>query len=223
MKNLNTYKGIIYFTVIFLLSCSCKNKIFINENNNVYYIEAEIRKNIIKKKTGVYIYPKKGMRFSVKNGTFNGIFEIIKDKQDTIFFCKFENGYPIGRYIYHFKTANDKYMYYRIIPIEFKDYEKGKGYFNKEHNKDGVWEEFKGNEYKKGIYLNGMKEGVWKEEYFNDEAATEYSKKGIYINDKKEGVWSFFILSYNYEEYLELLYKEDCVIDTLCRKKKHYF
>lgn len=78
----------------------------------------------------------------MKRGKFNGIFEIFGEKNDTLFYCTYNNNLPVGRYVLTEWDHNDKLFNSRSIPVKPKlEYGIGSGTFNKEHKKDGVWNE----------------------------------------------------------------------------------
>ncbi|WP_143883928.1 hypothetical protein [Chryseobacterium binzhouense] len=109
-----------------------------------------------------------GTKFSLKKGKFNGTFQIIDiDKNDTIFYCNYIDNLPVGRYIKNFYYPNN-YTHFRTLPLEPKiDFEDGKGFFNDQHQKEGVWIEF-GYCTLKGTYKKGKKEGIWEENCYSD-------------------------------------------------------
>jgi hypothetical protein len=187
MKNLNIYKIFLLF-IVYTFS-GCKTNIYINEkvtsnNEGTRAIEWDLRKNIREKKTGIYIYPNLGTKFSLKKGKFNGTFQIIDiDKNDTIFYCNYIDNLPIGRYVKNFYYRYI-YRHYRTLPLKPKiDYEDGKGFFNNQHQKEGVWVENFGDCVKKGTYKKNKKEGIWEENCFEDVGGYYTEKILIYKND----------------------------------------
>ena len=143
MKN-----SIIYSCLVLFTTCSCTIKTFINNDISLDYkgnlalkIEKEIKKNIIDKKTGKYLYPNIGVEYTLKRGKFNGPF-IIMDEKDTIFYCKYKNNMPVGKYIQKRFKYNKEIFYFKTIPVKPKlNYGIGYGNFNKNHEKDGIWNE----------------------------------------------------------------------------------
>ncbi len=186
--NLNIFK-IFFFCIIYTFS-GCKTKTYIDEkisvnNGGTQVIEWELRKNIKEKRTGIYIYPNLGTKFSLKKGKFNGTFQIIDktDKIDTVFYCNYIDNLPIGQYIkkFHYRYI---YRHYRTLPLKPKiDYGDGSGFFNNKHQKEGFWIEYFGNCTQKGNYREGKKEGTWKENCFEDTEGYYIEKQNIYKND----------------------------------------
>ncbi|KMQ58540.1 hypothetical protein ACM39_18580 [Chryseobacterium sp. FH2] len=184
MKNLNIYK-IVFFFVIY----GCKTHTYTNEkvnpnNDGTRTIEWDLKKNLKEKKTGIYLYPNLGTKFSLKKGKFNGTFQIIDiDKNDTIFYCNYVDNLPIGRYVKNFYHRY-KYRHFRTLPLKPNiDFGDGKGFFNNQHQKEGIWIEDFGNCTKKGGYEKGKKEGVWEENCYSDTGGDDTKKIFIYKND----------------------------------------
>lgn len=183
ITNISKY---LYLAIIFLLLNSCKTKTFVNEkfnsqNDGTRQIESELKKNMLEKKTGIFIYPKLGTKISLKQGQLNGIFEII-DGKDTLYYCNFINNKPIGMYM---KNFNYQYInrHYRTLPLTPNiDFGDGVGFFNNQNQKEGAWTEYNGNCTEKGSYKNGKKEGLWNSECFDD-STRKYDKKKILYHD----------------------------------------
>lgn len=145
----------IYIIIIFSILTSCSSKTIVNNSpisEGSWVIERDIRKNRAYEKTGTFIYPNLKTRYTMKRGKFNGVFEIFGEKNDTLFYCTYTNNLPVGRYVLKEWDNNDKLLNSRSIPIKPKlEYGIGSGVFNKEHKKDGVWNEIGG----VFIYKNG--------------------------------------------------------------------
>jgi len=178
--NLNIFKTVL---CILIVATACKPKNFINENYNlsdVNKLQRELSKHFYEKKTGKYIYTKLGTTINLKKGKYNGEMSIIV-KKDTLFYCVYQNNKPVGKYIniiYYGTGRGAEYL--RILPINPKiDVGFGRGIFNQEHQKDGYWIDSNGS----GNYTNGLKNGEWVRDYFNDVGGTTTKTKTIYKND----------------------------------------
>lgn len=153
MKNLSTCK-----VITLLVFTSCTSKTIVRDApmlNGTWFIERDIQKNISTKKTGTFQYPNLGTEYKLRKGKFNGVFKIIVNNNDTVFYCNFDNNLPVGKYI--LKSLNDYPRHHRTIPRHPNLYYGiGEGTFNKEHKKEGLWklgysrEEF----YKNGEVLS---------------------------------------------------------------------
>lgn len=149
MKN-----SIIYSFFVLFITYNCTVKTYVNEDIRIGYkggslaskIESEIKKNIIYKKSGKYVYPNMGIEYTLKRGKFNGPFIIIDkidtiNSNDTIFYCTYKNNLPIGRYFKKRLEYNKDIFYFKTIPVKPKlNYGVGSGYFNRNHQKDGIWD-----------------------------------------------------------------------------------
>jgi len=145
----------ILIVLILVIFQSCTIKTIVNEiplSGGTWVIESDIRKNRTDGKTGTYIYPNLKTQYTMKRGKFNGVFEILGEKNDTLFYCTYQNNLPVGRYVFKEMGNNDKLFNNRSIPVKPKlEYGFGFGFFNNEHKKDGVWNEW-GNIFR---YKNG--------------------------------------------------------------------
>lgn len=186
MKNLSIFK--ILFVIIGFIFTGCKPKIYINEkanqdNDGTRVIEQDLIKNIREKKTGIYIYPYLGTKISLKKGKFNDVFQIIENK-DTVFYCNYVNNFPVGRYVRQYKNDRYRYKHRRTLPLKPEiDYKEGMGFFNQKHQKEGIWIEDNYRCTEEGRYVAGRKEGVWKENCFNDVGGYTIYKNVVYKND----------------------------------------
>lgn len=156
MKN-----SIIYSFFVLFITYGCTVKTYVNEDIRIGYkggslaskIESEIKKNIIYKRSGKFVYPNMDIEYTLKRGKFNGPF-IIMDVNDTIFYCIYKNNLPIGRYIRKRLEYNKDIFYFKTIPVKPKlNYGIGSGFFNQNNKKDGIWDE----DGIKIIYKNGEK------------------------------------------------------------------
>lgn len=134
------------YTLSFLLILgSCNIKTVVNDIpllEGTWVIEKDIKRNIINKETGTYTYPNLKTRYTLKKGKFNGPFQIIGEKNDTLFYCTYKDNLPVGEYILKEPDSNDKIFHRRSIPVKPKlEYGYGCGFFNQNHKKDGVWSE----------------------------------------------------------------------------------
>ncbi|GAA3784565.1 hypothetical protein GCM10022423_47470 [Flavobacterium ginsengiterrae] len=170
---------------LFFFNCQIKK----NTNYNyagysgIRQIESDLKKALKDKKTAIYNYPNLGTSFFLKKGKINGVFEIIINN-DTIYYCNFKNNKPCGYYV--FKTIHPKNINYynRILPLKPNiDFGFGSGFFNSQHEKDGFWRENNQPCEQEGIYIKGKKEGIWKENCFNDIGGYTIYKNVTYKND----------------------------------------
>lgn len=138
MRSLNIYN----FSILLILG-SCSLKTIVNEtpiSGGTWIIEKDIKSNIIHKNTGTYVYPNLKTHYTLKNGKFNGPFQIMGEKNDTLFYCTYKNNLPVGKYILKEPDNNDKIFHNRSIPVKPKlEYGYGTGFFNRNHNKEGIW------------------------------------------------------------------------------------
>lgn len=165
---------------------SCQLKRNINYDyigySGIRQLEWDLRIAIREKQTGIYTYPNLGTKFSLKEGKFMGVFQVIFEK-DTLFYCNYIDNLPKGRYIKHFYFRNN-YSHSRILPLEPNiDFGDGKGFFDYSHQKKGIWIENHGNCIEKGIYKQNKKEGVWEEDCFSDTGSNNTKRKLFYRND----------------------------------------
>lgn len=180
MMNSNIFK-----TILLILLISCKSHHIENRyednRNSINYITRDFQYLKIGEKSGVYTYPKINLIFTLKKGKLHGMMSLIKEN-DTLYFCRYNENQPVGKYIN--KLYLEKYNSYKQIltlsPVNVID---GEGFYNNNHKKEGFWKEFYGNCDKKGYYFNGLKNGLWEENCFNDAGAYEYRRNVIYKND----------------------------------------
>ena len=109
---------------------------------------------------------------------YNGEMKVM-DEKDTLYYCVYLNNKPVGKYIniiYQEKGS----MYLRVLPVKPKiDVGYGRGTFNTEHQKEGIWKD----DFGSGNYIKGLKNGYWIDYYFNDVGATTIKTKTVYKND----------------------------------------
>lgn len=180
MMNSNIFKIIILFFFISCKSYHVENR-YEDNRDGINYITKDFQYLKIGKKSGIYIYPKLNFMYTLKKGKLDGEMSFIKQK-DTLYFCHYDNNKPVGKYIN--RLYLEKNSTYRLImtmnPAIIID---GEGVFNTNHSKEGYWKEFNGICFKEGNYANGLKNGLWKEDCFNDAGAYENKKNVIYKND----------------------------------------
>lgn len=153
MKNLT-----IFSLILFLILVNCNPNVIISNipmDNGTWKIERDMKENLVYERTGTFVYPNLGTEYTLRKGKFNGVFKIF-NKKDTLFYCVYIDNLPIGRYVKNIGD-NQKRKHYRTIPVKpHLDYGEGSGFFNKNHLKDGTWNE-------DGIiiyYKNGIKDSA---------------------------------------------------------------
>lgn len=84
------------------------------------------------------------------------------------------------------------------LPNKKIKYVRFKGFYNDKNLKYGNWKEFncRGHLLSHGCYIDGKKEGVWKELILEDDNVKihpEYASvlQGMYVNGEKEGDWEY--------------------------------
>lgn len=140
MKNLTTYK-----VIFFLAFTSCTSKMVVSDApmlKGTWIVESDIKKNVSAKKTGTFQYPNLGTEYNLRNGKFNGVFKIIAKNNDTLFYANYKNNLPVGKYISKRLDYNEQVLHHRTIPVNPKlNYGVGRGNFNENHQKEGLWNE----------------------------------------------------------------------------------